>query len=86
MRCTDWLPFQLLLKHLANIPGKIDVLGMIKKLILTSLLPLVAGKASMDASATFREYATYFSKLLTYISSAVIVFQPWTAISNSNAS
>ena len=75
---------QFLLKNLVGISGGGFSVGkMIKRLVFTSLLPLIAGKAAMSASATARQWAAYFSKVLTYISSAVIVFQPWVAISRS---
>ena len=63
--------------------GGFSVGAMIKRLIFTSLLPLIAGKAATSASEYARDLAVYFSKTLTYISSGVIIFQPWVAISRS---
>ncbi len=75
---------QFLLKNLAGIKGSgFSVPAMIKRLVVTSLTPLVAGKALISASPTAATWAQHTAKLLTYISSAVIVFQPWVTISRS---
>jgi hypothetical protein len=75
---------QFLLKNLVGISGGgFSVVAMIKRLATTSLTPLLVGKAVTSASETARDLAAYFSKLLTYISSGVIIFQPWVAISRS---
>ncbi len=75
---------QFLLKNLVGIKGGgFSVVAMIKRLVVYSLLPLIAGKASTSASEQARQLAAYFSKTLTYISSGVIIFQPWVAISRS---
>jgi predicted Na+-dependent transporter len=63
--------------------GGFSVPDMIKRLIINSLIPLIAGKALISASPFAEKWAAYFSKLLTYISSLVIIFQPWVTISRS---
>ena len=77
---------QFMLSKLVGIKGGgFSVPDMIKRLALFSLTPLVVGKVSVSVSPQFAAFCTYFSKLLTYISSGVIIFQPWVTISRSTS-